>query len=245
MHTILSIFISLSLLSPAFLPMASQFSVLAENETPAESDNPSPDASMPDASNPDAASDASAPVALSAPSALLMEASTGTIIYEKDAHSILHPASITKIMTLILIFDALDTQKISLDDVVTVSEHAASMGGSQVFLEPGETQTVDTMIKCISVASANDACVAMAEFITGSEDAFVAQMNERAAGLGMKDTNFVNCCGLDVDNHMTSAYDVALMSRELITKYPQIHNYSTIWMENITHVTKKGLPNLV
>ena len=240
MHTILSIFISLSLLSPAFLPIASQFSVLAENETPAESNNPSPDASMPDASNPDAASDASAPVALSAPSALLMEASTGTIIYEKDAHSILHPASITKIMTLILIFDALDTQKISLDDVVTVSEHAASMGGSQVFLEPGETQTVDTLIKCISVASANDACVAMAEFIAGSEDAFVAQMNERAAGLGMKDTNFVNCCGLDVDNHMTSAYDVALMSRELITKYPQIHNYSTIWMENITHVTKQG-----
>ena len=240
MHTILSIFISLSLLSPAFLPMASQFSVLAENETPAESDNPSPDASMPDASNPDAASDASAPVALSAPSALLMEASTGTVIYEKDAHSILHPASITKIMTLILIFDALDAQKISLDDIVTVSEHAASMGGFQVFLEPGETQTVDTMIKCISVASANDACVAMAEFIAGSEDAFVAQMNERAAGLGMKDTNFVNCCGLDVDNHMTSAYDVALMSRELITKYPQIHNYSTIWMENITHVTKKG-----
>ena len=159
MHTILSIFISLSLLSPAFLPIASQFSVLAENETPAESGNPSPDASMPDASNPDAASDASAPVALSAPSALLMEASTGTIIYEKDAHSILHPASITKIMTLILIFDALDAQKISLDDVVTVSEHAASMGGSQVFLEPGETQTVDTMIKCISVASANDAAL--------------------------------------------------------------------------------------
>ena len=236
MHTILSIFISLSLLGPAFLPMASQFSVLAENESSTESGNPSPDTSNPDTTVPGA----SAPVALSAPSALLMEASTGTIIYEKDAHSILHPASITKIMTLILIFDALDTQKISLDDVVTVSEHAASMGGSQVFLEPGETQTVDTLIKCISVASANDACVAMAEFIAGSEDAFVAQMNERAAGLGMKDTNFVNCCGLDVDNHMTSAYDVALMSRELITKYPQIHNYSTIWMENITHVTKQG-----
>ena len=196
MHTILSIFISLSLLSPAFLPMASQFSVLAENETPAESDNPSPDAapdaSMPEASNPDAAPGASAPVALSAPSALLMEASTGTIIYEKDAHSILHPASITKIMTLILIFDALDAQKISLDDVVTVSEHAASMGGSQVFLEPGETQTVDTMIKCISVASANDACVAMAELIAGSEEGFVAKMNERAKGLGMNDTTFVN-----------------------------------------------------
>ena len=193
MHTILSIFISLSLLGPAFLPMASQFSVLAENESSTESGNPSPDTSNPDTTVPGA----SAPVALSAPSALLMEASTGTIIYEKDAHSILHPASITKIMTLILIFDALDAQKISLDDVVT-------------------------------------------EFIAGSEDAFVAQMNERAAGLGMKDTNFVSCCGLDVDNHMTSAYDVALMSRELITKYPQIHNYSTIWMENITHVTKKG-----
>lgn len=185
MHTILSIFISLSLLGPAFLPMASQFSVLAENESSTESGNPSPDTSNPGTTVPGA----SAPVALSAPSALLMEASTGTIIYEKDAHSILHPASITKIMTLILIFDALDAQKISLDDVVTVSEHAASMGGSQVFLEPGETQTVDTMIKCISVASANDACVAMAEFIAGSEDAFVAQMNERAAGLGMKDTN--------------------------------------------------------
>ena len=240
MHTILSIFISLSLLSPTFAPMTSPFPVLAENESSTESDNPSPDASTPDSTAPDAPTpDASALVTLSAPSALLMEASTGTIIYEKDAHSIRHPASITKIMTLILIFDALDAKKIALDDVVTVSEHAASMGGSQVFLEPGETQTVDTMIKCISVASANDACVAMSEFIAGSEDAFVAQMNERAAGLGMKDTNFVNCCGLDVDNHMTSAYDIALMSRELITKYPQIHNYSTIWMENITHVTKK------
>ena len=157
---------------------------------------------------------------ISAPSVLLLEENNSQVLYEKNADEQRSPASITKIMTLILIFDALDTQKISLDDVVTVSEHAASMGGSQVFLEPGETQTVDTMIKCISVASANDACVAMAEFIAGSEDAFVAQMNERVAGLGMKDTNFVNCCGLDVDNHMTSAYDVALMSRELITKYP-------------------------
>lgn len=184
--------------------------------------------------------DTSAALTIQAPSAILMEASTGTILYEKDAHAVLRPASITKIMTLILIFDALDKQAISLDDMVTVSEHAASMGGSQVFLEPGETQSVDTMIKCISVASANDACVAMAEYISGSEEAFVAQMNERAAGLGMKDTNFVNCCGLDVDGHVTSAYDVALMSRELTTRYPKIHDYSTIWMENITHVTKKG-----
>lgn len=177
---------------------------------------------------------------VSAPSVLLMEASTGTVIYEKNSHDILHPASITKIMTLILIFDALENDQISLDDTVTVSEYAASMGGSQVYLEPGETQTVDTMIKCISIASANDACVAMAEHICGSESEFVRQMNERAKGLGMKDTTFVNCCGLDTDGHMTSAYDVALMSRELITKHPEIHNYCTIWMENITHTTAKG-----
>lgn len=137
-------------------------------------------------------------------------------------------------------FDALSSKQISLDDTVTVSEYAASMGGSQVFLEPGETQTVETMIKCISVASANDACVAMAEHVAGSESEFVRMMNERAKGLGMNDTNFVNCCGLDADGHMTSANDIALMSRELITKYPKIHDYCTIWMENITHTTAKG-----
>lgn len=177
---------------------------------------------------------------LSAPSVVLMEAKSGTVVYEKDSDTPRHPASVTKIMTMILIFDALNDGKIKLDDVVTVSEHAASMGGSQVFLEPGETQTVETMLKCISVASANDACVAMAEHIAGSEEEFVAKMNERAASLGMKNTKFVNCCGLDTDGHMTSAYDIALMSRELITKYPQIHDYCTIWMENITHETKKG-----
>lgn len=177
---------------------------------------------------------------VSAPSVLLMEASTGAVIYEKNSHEVRHPASITKIMTLILIFDALAAKQISLTDTVTVSEYAASMGGSQVFLEPGETQTVETMIKCISIASANDACVAMAELISGSESEFVRQMNERARRLGMNDTSFVNCCGLDTDGHMTSAYDVALMSRELTTKYPQIHDYCTIWMENITHVTAKG-----
>lgn len=179
-------------------------------------------------------------VSISAPSAVLMEASTGQVIYEKDSHTSLHPASITKIMTMILIFDALAEEKISLEDTVTVSEYAASMGGSQVFLEPGETQTVDTMLKCISVASANDACVAMAEHIWGSEQEFVNQMNQRAKGLGMENTNFVNCCGLDVDSHMTTAYDVALMSQELISKYPQIHDYCTIWMENITHETRRG-----
>ena len=177
---------------------------------------------------------------LSAPSVLLMEAKSGTIIYEKDANKQMPPASITKIMTLLLIFDALDAGKISLEDTVTVSEYAASMGGSQVFLEPGETQNVDTMIKCIAVASANDACVAMAEHIAGSEEEFVARMNQRAKKLGMKNTTFVNCCGLDVDGHLTTAYDIALMSRELITKYPKIHDYSLIWMDTITHETKKG-----
>lgn len=177
---------------------------------------------------------------ISAPSALLMEPTTGTVIYEKNSHDKLRPASVTKIMTLILIFDALTNGQIALNDTVTVSEYAASMGGSQVYLEPGETQTVETMIKCISVASANDACVAMAEHICGSESEFVRQMNERAQSLGMNDTTFVNCCGLEAEGHLTSAYDVALMSRELISRHPEIHNYCTIWMENITHTTKKG-----
>lgn len=177
---------------------------------------------------------------LTCESALLMEASTGTILYEKKADEQFRPASITKIMTLILIFDALSEKKISLTDTVTVSEHAASMGGSQVYLEPGETQTVETMIKCITVASANDACVAMAEHIWGSETEFVNKMNERAKGLGMVHTTFVNCCGLDVDGHITTAKDIALMSRELITKYPDIFHYTSIWMENITHTTKRG-----
>lgn len=177
---------------------------------------------------------------ISAPSAVLMEASTGKVIYDKDSHEKRHPASVTKVMTLLLIFDALKEGKLKLTDEVTVSEFAASMGGSQVFLEPGEKQTVDTMIKCISIASANDACVAMAEHLCGSEEEFVARMNERAKGLGMKDTSFVNCNGLDTDGHMTTAYDIALMSRELITKYPEVHKYCTVWMEDITHTTKKG-----
>lgn len=179
-------------------------------------------------------------VEVSAPSAVLMESSTGQVIFEKDADTQRPPASVTKVMTLLLIFDALADGKIKLEDSVTTSEYAASMGGSQVFLEPGEVQTVDTMIKCISVASANDACVAMAEHICGNEEEFVAQMNKRAEGLGMTNTHFINCNGLDADGHLTTARDIALMSRELITKYPQIHDYCTIWMENITHTTKKG-----
>lgn len=181
-----------------------------------------------------------AAVEITAPSAVLMEASTGTVIFEKDADTARPPASVTKVMTMLLIFDALSEGSISLDDEVTVSEYAASMGGSQVFLEPGEIQTVETMLKCIAVASANDACVAMAEYICGNEEEFVNRMNERAAGLGMENTHFVNCNGLDAEGHVTSARDIALMSRELITKYPQVHDYSMIWMENITHTTNKG-----
>lgn len=177
---------------------------------------------------------------ISSVSAVLIEGSSGEIIYEKNKDEQLKPASITKIMTLLLIFEALDSGKISLTDEVSVSEYAASMGGSQVWLEPYETQTVDDMIKCICIVSANDASVAMAEFIAGSEEEFVARMNEKAKELGMVNTHFENSCGLDTDNHYSSAYDVALMSRELITKHPAITNYSTVWMDSITHVTRKG-----
>ncbi len=177
---------------------------------------------------------------ISSPSFLLMEAETGTILCQQQEHTARPPASVTKIMTLDLIFDAIDKKQIALTDEVTVSENAASMGGSQVFLEAGEIQTVETLIKCISIASANDACVAMAELISGSEAEFVAQMNQKAEKLGMKDTHFVNCCGLSADGHVTSAYDIALMARDLTGRHPQIHDYCTIWMENIIHNTKRG-----
>ena len=178
---------------------------------------------------------------LTAKACILMEASTGSVIYENNADEQLSPASITKIMTLILVFDALGEGDIELEDQVTTSAYAKSMGGSQVFLEEGEVQSVDTLIKCIIVASGNDACVAMAEYIAGNEQEFVKRMNERAAELGMSNTHFEDCCGLtDSDGHYTSARDVALMSRELITRYPQIFDYSGIWMENIIHTTAKG-----
>lgn len=172
---------------------------------------------------------------------VLMEASSGTVIYSNDETERLSPASITKIMTVILIFDAIHSGKIKLDDVATTSAYAKSMGGSQVFLEEGEQQTVETLLKCIIIASGNDASVTMAEMISGSEEEFVNQMNQRAQGLGMNDTHFVDCCGLtDSDDHYTSAKDVAIMSRELITKYPEVYKYSTIWMETIIHKTAKG-----
>ena len=174
-------------------------------------------------------------------SCVLMESSTGMVLYENNQNEKLSPASITKIMTLVLIFDAIHSGKIKLTDVATTSAYAKSMGGSQVFLEEGETQTVETLIKCIIIASGNDASVVMAEMIAGSEEAFVKKMNERAKSLGMNNTHFIDCCGLtDSDDHYTTAKDVALMSRELIEKYPEIFKYSTIWMESITHKTKAG-----
>ena len=177
---------------------------------------------------------------LTASSALLMDAATGTVLFEQNAAKERPIASVTKIMTLLLIFQALHNQTIQLEDLIPVSAHAASMGGSQVYLEEGETQTVETLIKCIVVASANDACVAMAEKLAGSEEAFVRQMNETAASLGMLHTHFANCCGLDTEGHYSTAYDIALMSRELTVNYPEIFDYTSIWMEDITHHTARG-----
>ncbi|MCI8353464.1 MAG: D-alanyl-D-alanine carboxypeptidase [Lachnospiraceae bacterium] len=176
-----------------------------------------------------------------APSYILIEASTGQVICEENASERRSPASITKIMTLLLIFEHLNTGRISLDSEVMTSAYAKSMGGSQVFLEEGEVQNLDTIIKCIAVASGNDASVAAAEFIAGSEEEFVRMMNDKADQLGMQNTHFEDCCGLtDSDGHYTTAKDVAIMSRELITKYPQVFDYTKIWMEDITHVTPKG-----
>lgn len=180
------------------------------------------------------------PPAIDAKSYILMEASTGTVLSENNSEEPLPPASVTKIMTLLLIYDSVDQGKIKWDDMVTVSEHAASMGGSQIFLEPNEQQSVETLTKSIAIASANDAAVAMAEFIAGSEESFVSMMNEKAQELGMKNTTFVNACGLDAEGHKMSAKDIALMSRELITKYPNIKKYTTTWQDTITHTTSKG-----
>ncbi len=179
-----------------------------------------------------------------APSYILMEASTGQIICEQNAEERRSPASITKIMTLLVIFDHLGTGRVKLDSEVVTSAYAKSMGGSQVFLEEGETQTLETIIKCIAVASGNDASVAAAEFIAGSEAEFVKLMNQRAEDMGLTDTHFEDCCGLsESDDHYTSAKDVAVMSRELITKYPQVLDYTGIWMEDITHKTQRGTSN--
>lgn len=182
-----------------------------------------------------------AAVEIASPSAILVEASTGSVIFDKNSTERRSPASVTKVMTLLLAFEQIDSGKIKLEDVVTVSAHAKSMGGSQVYLEEGETQTMETMIKCIVVSSGNDACVAVAEHIAGTESEFVDMMNTKAKELGMADTHFVDCCGLtESDEHYTSARDIAIMSRELITKHPKIFDYSKIWMEDITHTTARG-----
>ena len=169
---------------------------------------------------------------VSAPSAVLIKASTGKIVYEKNSHEQRPCASVTKVMTLLLVFEAIDRGKLSLEDTITASEHAASMGGSDIWLENGETMSADDMIKATVVASANDAAVALAEHLSGSEDAFVEQMNNRAKELGMNDTVFKNCNGLDEEGHVTSANDVAIMSREL-TKHEKIFDYTSIWLDNL------------
>ena len=170
-------------------------------------------------------------------SAVLMDVATGTILYESNSHERLAPASVTKVMTMLLIMEAVDSGKIALTDMVTASEAAAAKGGSQIYLKAGETMSVSDMLKSIAVSSANDCACAMAEHIAGSESAFVAMMNQRAQELGMNDTSFVNCTGLDdgadAVNHRTSAYDIALMSRQLLKYHPLIKNYTTIWMDTV------------
>ena len=181
-----------------------------------------------------------------AESALLMDIATGTVLYEQNAHAKLAPASVTKVMTMLLVMEAIDSGKIGWNDTVTVSESAAAKGGSQIYLKVGETMSVADMLKSVAVSSANDCACALAEHIAGSESAFVAKMNARAQELGMKDTHFVNCTGLDDDpeakNHLTSAYDIALMSRELMQKHPDIQKFTTIWMDTVRNGTF-GLAN--
>ena len=172
-----------------------------------------------------------------AKSALLMDVATGTVLYENNAHEALAPASVTKVMTMLLIMEAIDEGRIGWEDTVTASETAAAKGGSQIYLKAGETMTVRDMVKSIAVSSANDCACAMAEHISGSEAAFVERMNQRAKELGMNDTNFVNCTGLDdgedAASHKTSAYDIAVMSRELLGKHPAIKEFTTIWMDTV------------
>jgi D-alanyl-D-alanine carboxypeptidase (penicillin-binding protein 5/6) len=183
---------------------------------------------------------ATPPPEIDASYAVLMEAQSGKILFEQNADTPLPPASVTKVMTLLLIYESVNDGKLKWDDEVTVSEHAASMGGSQIFLEPNEVQSVETLTKSIAIASANDAAVAMAEKIGGSEDGFVQMMNEKAKELGMKTAHFVNACGLDADGHEMSAKDIAIMSRELMVKYPDVKKYTTTWQDTITHTTAKG-----
>ena len=172
--------------------------------------------------------------------AILVEPTTGRVLLEQDADDPLPPASVTKVMTMLLIYEAVASGKIKWEDKVNISEHAAGMGGSQIFLEPGQTPTVYDLTRSIVIASANDAAVAMAEHLAGSEPAFVDLMNQRAKELGMSNTHFVNACGLDADGHLTSARDIALMSSQLITHHPEVTETALVWMDTITHETRKG-----
>ena len=172
-------------------------------------------------------------VEVSAPSAVLMEKETGTVLFAKNEHEKLEPASVTKIMTLLLTMEAIDGGTLCYEDTVTASPHACSMGGSQIWLKEGERLTVDEMLKAVCVVSANDCAVALAEHLAGSEEAFVERMNRRAAELGMNDTTFKNACGLPAEGHVTSAYDIALMSRELMLYHPDIRTYTTVWMDTL------------
>ena len=170
---------------------------------------------------------------VSAPSALLMEKETGTVLFAKDEHAKLEPASVTKVMTLLLTMEAIDSGALHYDDIITASAHACSMGGSQIWLKENEQMTVSDMLKAVCVVSANDCAVALAEAVSGSEEAFVEKMNQRAAELGMADTHFCNATGLPAEGHVTSAYDIALMSQELIRNHPDIRQYTTIWMDTL------------
>lgn len=177
--------------------------------------------------------DSAAALSISAPSAVLMEKETGAILYEKDAHAKYEPASVTKVMTLLLVMEAIDAGQLAWEDMVTASPHAISMGGSQIWLKENEQLSVRDMVKAVAVVSANDCAVALAEHVAGSEEAFVARMNQRAQELGMADTAFLNCTGLPAAGHVTSAYDIALMSRELILDHPEIREFTTIWMDTL------------
>lgn len=170
---------------------------------------------------------------ISAPTGILMEKTTGTILYEENADTQYEPASVTKVMTLLLTMEAIDSGSLGWDDIVTASTHAISMGGSQIWLKENEQMTVRDMVKAVAVVSANDCAVALAEHLAGTEEAFVSRMNERAAQLGMKNTHFVNCTGLPAQGHLTCARDIALMSRELVLNHPSVREFTTIWMDSL------------
>ncbi|WP_026475897.1 D-alanyl-D-alanine carboxypeptidase family protein [Alkaliphilus transvaalensis] len=188
--------------------------------------------------------EAAQPFDINARSAILIDAATGTVLYEKNIHEAYPPASVTKIMTMLLVMEAIDEGKLTLEDKVVVSEHASKMGGTQLYLEPGEIKTVEELMKGISIRSANDACVAIGEHIAGSEELFVQRMNERAKELGMENTNFVNTNGLPADGHVTTAYDISLMSKELL-KHKEIHRWLTTWMDEVVVGKSQSVQQLV